>query len=152
MATSETVALHEKGGWCFVEEQIYTVINEPLGDKSSEVSNDDCMLATVTDDQESKVHTGFGWRRESEMVEGVQEEVQEKSEKDRRSGGARFELRAQRQRGEDHDHQNLRRKIDQVQGEEWAPQSMNFRPAGVNKALASVNKFCQRRNRAMFDD
>ena len=33
-----------------------------------------------------------------------------------------------------------------------SPQSMNFRLADVTKALASVNKICQRRNRVAFDE
>ena len=52
LATSETGTVHDKGGWCFVEEWISTVINELLGDMSSAVGNEQYMLAKVTEDQE----------------------------------------------------------------------------------------------------
>ena len=62
MATKETGAVPDKRGWCFVEESISPVIKELLEDKSSEVSNEENMLAVVTDDQERvdvEVHTQF---------------------------------------------------------------------------------------------
>ena len=54
MATSETGAVHDKSGWCFVETSISTGIFERLVNTSSEVSNEEYVLAVVTDDQEGE--------------------------------------------------------------------------------------------------
>ena len=52
VATSETGAVHDKSGWCLVEEAVSPVINALFEDKSSEMRHDEYMQAMVTGDQE----------------------------------------------------------------------------------------------------
>ena len=46
---------------------------------------------------------------------------------------------------------DLGRKKITFKAKNGSTQSMNFRLADVTKALASVNKICQRKNRVVFD-
>ena len=52
VATSQTGAVHDKGGWCFVVKSISPVTNELREDNTSDASSGKCILAMVTDDRE----------------------------------------------------------------------------------------------------
>ena len=68
------------------------------------------MLSIVANDQgrQDVSTTASDGRRESEMVEGVQEEVEEEEDEDRHSVDARLEGCAQHRRGIDLDHHRFR--------------------------------------------
>ena len=65
-----------------MEEAISTVVNESLWNKFPEVSNQESMLAYGDRRPRTRrrVHNGLGCGRESEMVEGVQQEVEEEDD------------------------------------------------------------------------
>ena len=61
-AKSETGAVHDKSGWCFVEESVSSVINEPPEDTSPEV-HDEGAHAGHGDHRSrtrGRVHDGLG--------------------------------------------------------------------------------------------
>ena len=54
LATSETGAVHDRSGWCLVEESISPIIKELLEDRSSDMRNEEYMVAAVTDDKRTR--------------------------------------------------------------------------------------------------
>ena len=171
MATSETGAEHDKSGWCFVETSISTGIFELLVNTSSEVSNEEYVLAVVTDDQEGEDATTTDsdgdvspkWlkmckkRSKKKAMRTEDQEtldlnaghkvIEEKitikghAHKRVREWRIRELVRSSGQRIED----TARRSRSRRRG--GSAQSTTFRLEDVTKALASVNKFCRRRNR-----
>ena len=134
----------------------------------SDVSNEEHILAAVTDDQQHVSPRG---------LEVCKTDSEEGSDEDRGSGDARLERRAQCREVEDHDAHGFRSSLSHAQGHApsigWPAdgryrtseekrntfkakhgltQSMTFRPADVIKALASMTKICQRRSRVVFDE
>ena len=117
-----------------------------------------------------RVHDGLGRRRESKMVAGLREEVEEEDDEDGSSGNARHERSAQHCRGQGHDHHCFRssnisdtqghalerakerRTRDHVQGEERVHAIDELMTCGRNQSTVMGDQICQTKNKVVFDE